>query len=273
MKFSSNFSLYNKKAKPRKIKILIGIILILFVFSLNFYQQQVRNFFYIISEPVQKFLWQLGDKMSIFFESIYQAQKIKKESEKLKLKYQQLLAEITYLKEIKKENEILREALNLGLEKEFKLLLAEIIGKDVSQDFILINKGRKDGIKNDLPVITHHRVLVGKISKVYEKFSKVELLSNKESSLNVEIADKDILGLVRGRGNLKILLDLVSQDKDLKEGDLIITSSFNDQYPKGLLIGLVSKIKKRDIEPFQQAEIVPLFDLKKTRNLFIITNF
>ena len=297
-----------------KLKIgakLVLLIIFLVILNLTPVSKRVKNFFYFISSPIQKSFWRAGDKVSDFFETVANIKNLKKENEELKLKIQELLAKNAKIPELEKENKDLREALEIGLEKEFKLILAQVIGKDISQDSILIDKGLKDGVTNNLPVITQQKSLVGKIGEVYENFSKVILISNKGSAFNAQISRvdeaaavssptellrsksegkeesaalfvpanarvgeeglaEDISGLVKGKGNFQLFLDLVPKEKEIKEGDLIITSSLGGVFPKGLLVGQIQKIKKSDIEPFQQAEIKPAFEIKELEAVFII---
>jgi len=277
------------KISPR-VKIgLITVLLIAFFIVLNLtsFSKEVKNFFYLISSPIQKTLWRAGNNLSDFFEAISEIEKLKKENEELLLENQALIAENASLKELKKENEVLREALEIGLEKEFKLVLAEVIGKDISQDVLLINKGSKDGILKDFPVITQQKSLIGKCGEVYENFSKVILISNKESSFDAKIIgsqnsseadlggddDNDIQGLVKGKGNLKLFLDLIPQEKEINEGNLVVTTTLGGIFPRGLLVGEIKKVLKSDIQPWQGAEIEPAFDIKELETLFILINF
>jgi rod shape-determining protein MreC len=261
---------------PFRLKIgIIAVLLLAFFVVLNLtdFSKEVKNFFYLISSPIQKTLWKAGGEVSDFFEAISETKNLKKENEELKLKIQELLAESATLKELKEENKILREALEIGLEKEFKLTLAQVVGKDISQDSILIDKGLADGILKGFPVITQQKTLVGGISEVYENFSKVMLISNKESSFDVKIQEKDIEGVGKGKGSLRLFLEFVPKEKEIKEGDLVITTALGGIFPEGLLVGQIKKIKKSDIEPFQQAEIKPAFNLEELESLFIVTEF
>jgi len=246
---------------------------ILIISLLNFYQKAVKNFFYKISEPIQKIFWRAGIKTSNFFETISEIKRLKSEKENLKLSNQELSAQIASLNELKRENEILREALDLGLEKEFKISLAQITSKDISQDFILINKGSKDGIEENMPVITSQKILVGKIYKVYRNYSRAMLISDKGNSFGGEIVGKETLGEVSGRGNLKIIFDLIPPEKEISEGDLVETTVLGGVFPKGLLVGKISKIQKSDVQSFYQAEVYPFFDLDKLETIFIILDF
>lgn len=264
-------------AKGKQIGALtLLLVIFLIVLNLTNFSREVKSFFYLISSPIQRTLWKAGDKTSDFFEVISGIKNLKKESEELKLKIQELLAENVALKELKKENEILRGALEIGLEKEFKLALARVIGKDIPQDLILIDKGTEDGILKGFPVITEQKILVGKISEAYKNFSKVMLLSHKESSFDGKIpaeSETPIYGVVKGKGSFKLYLDLVPRDKEIKEGDLLVTTALGGIFPEGILVGEIEEVKKLDIEPFQQAEIKPAFDIKEIEKVFVITDY
>ena len=186
---------------------------------------------------------------------------------------QELLAEKASSAEIKKENETLREALQIGLQKDFQLAFAQVIGKDIGQESILINQGAGDGLLVGMPVVTEQKILLGRISEIFENFSRVILISNKESSFDAKVSGTDVTGIARGRGGSKIEFDLVPQDKALEVDDLVVSSSLGGIYPEGLLAGVVSKVSRNDVTPFYKAEIVPLFDLQKTVAIFVILNF
>jgi len=253
--------------------IIIIIIISFTVLNLTLFNKQVKNFFYSVSSPIQKTLWNTGDNVSDFFAGLKGIEYLKMENKKLKLEIQELFAKNISLQELKKENKVLREAMAIGLEKDFNLTLAQVSGKDVSQDFILINKGSQDNISKDMPVITSQKIFCGKIYEVYSNFSKVQLSFHKESSFNVKIADKEIFGVVKGQGNSKLFLDFVPHEKEIKKGDLVLTASLGGIFPKGLLIGEIQEVLKSDIKPFQTAEVKPSFALKEIQELFVITEF
>ncbi len=47
------------------------------ILFLNFYQKEVKNFFYKISEPIQKIFWRIGDRVSDFFETVFEINNLK----------------------------------------------------------------------------------------------------------------------------------------------------------------------------------------------------
>ncbi|MEK7519469.1 MAG: rod shape-determining protein MreC [Patescibacteria group bacterium] len=273
--------------KPKmeyRIKITPIILLFLFIILVNLtsFSKSIKNFFYLISSPIQKNLWQAGGNLSIFFESITNAKELEEENRKLKEQNSVLLEKIVKILELEKENKVLREAFDAGLRKEFKPIVTQISGKDIASDSLIIDKGLKDGVVENSSVITQQKVLVGKIEKVYENFSKVILLYNKNFDFNIQILkeegidesnetrQEEIYGVVKGEGVGRLSLDKIPQDKELREGDIVITSNLGGVFPQGFLIGRLQKIKKSDVQPFQQAEVFIPFDIKDLQTLFII---
>jgi len=263
------------KLSPKFKTGIIILLVIVFFIILNLFSvaKSVKNFFYWISLPAQRTFWSLGNSLSDFFAALLVRKNLREENEAFQLRIQELLSEKAAKRELEKENEILREALKLGLQKEFELKMAEIIGKDISQDFLLIDKGAKDGLVEDLIVITEQKVLVGKVKELYNNFSKVALVSHPETSLDVEVFEKEIEGMVRGKGNFHLSLELLPKEKEIEKGDLIITTSLSRTYPKGLLVGYITEVQHQDVEPFQEAKVQSAFNIGKIKYLFIITDY
>ncbi len=259
-----------------RLNLVLGLCLLIALFlAFNFtgLGGTVKNFFYVISSPLQEGFWKAGDVTSDFLAGVFQAKNLKKEVDELYLKSRSLIVKIAELKELETENQALREALDLGLEKEMKLSLSRIVSKDISGEVLLIDKGGKDGIEKDYPVITPQKLLLGRITEVYDNFSEVMLITNKDSSFDAKILDKDIYGVVKGKGDSDLYLDLVPKDKEVSAGDIIVTAALGADFPAGIIVGSIKEVKKSDIEPFQTAEMIPSFDLKVTDVVFVITEF
>lgn len=259
-------------SKLKSGAVLLLLIALFVILNLTGFSKNIRSFFYNSFSSVQKNLWGAGAGVSDFFETIFQLKNIKSENEKLKNENQELSGQLASLLELKKENEILHEALNLGLEKEFRLVLAQVTSKAIGQDVILINKGQKDGLAPGMPVITEQKVLVGKITEVSDRFSKVMLISDKNSTFDAKIIDTKIEGVFKGQGNFKAALDLIPRDSQIKEGDQIVTSALGGVFPSGLLAGKITAVQKNDVGSFQKAEISPIFEVSELDNIFVIVN-
>ena len=248
------------------------IILFAFIFVLNIFSSQVKNYFYAFSYPVQKVFFTAGESAAGYLNPIFNAGKLAQENEGLKKENQKLLSQISLLQSIERGNQAISYVSQIFQDKNFATVMVEIYGLD-DQDTLSINKGSADGISEGMPVIDQQGVLFGKIFKVYRDFSKVILISNKNSVISVKVLSSEINGVVKGNGGLAVYLDLVPIDEQINEGDVLTTSVLEEIFPKDLLVGKITKKEKNDQKPFQQAQIQPFFNLDSTNNLFVITNY
>jgi rod shape-determining protein MreC len=282
MKGVKNFSI-NKK-NNNWLKFLIGAVVLLFLlFVINIFNASIKNDFYIVSSPIQKTFWSIGESSSVFLSSLFNAGFLTRENENLKNENQKLLSEVASLQSIEQGNQAQSDISVACQNSGFKFIMAGVIGLD-DNDILSINKGSADGISEGMPVINQQNVLFGKIFKVYKNFSDVMLVSNKNSVVNVKVQQSDLLsqagtsapeidGVVKGNGGLSAYLDLIPINSVINLQDVLVTSAIEKSFPKDLLVGKIVQKEKNDQKPFQQAQISLFFNVKSVNNLFVITNY
>jgi rod shape-determining protein MreC len=243
-----------------------GMIAVLNIPSLN---SGLKNGVYSVVGPVQKNVWFAGSQVYGFFGSFAHMNSSARENEQLKGRINELTAANAQIGELRKENEFLRQGLNLEIGKDFDLKLADIVAKNIAGDSLIINKGSSNMIEVGMPVITSEKAVVGKISKVYDDFSEVDLITRKDFSFDVKIGNDMVDGLVKGEGGTSAKVDLVPKDKELKAGFSVITSRMGGIFPAGLVIGAIKDIDKNDIGTFQTAAISLAFDINGASRVFI----
>jgi len=273
-----NFSI-NKKNND-SLRFLVGaVVLLFFLVILNLLGSYIKNFFYVISSPVEKTFWTAGESSSTFLTSLVSAGSLEKENNKLQQENEKLLSQIAFLQAIKDANQAQSDVSISCQNDGFRLVMAGVMGLE-DNDIISINKGSADGVAEGMPVISQQNVLFGKVLKVYKNFSKVVLVSNENSVINVKIQPNldasdttEIDGVVKGSGGLKAFLDLIPINSEINAGDTIVISSMEKAFPKDLLIGKIIEKQKNDQKPFQQAQIDLFSNISTAENLFVITNY
>lgn len=234
----------------------------------------VRNVFFKISYPFQKTFYLLSRTVSATFEFLGSISDLKNENERLVRENNFLASRAAMLEAEKKENEMLKEQLKLAPRDKFDLEASLVIGQDPQRlgSWIMINKGSDSGIKTNMPVIAYEGILIGKIGETTRDSSKVILLSDSSSAINAFDVETGAKGIVKGEYGLGIILDMVSQQENLKEGDAVLTSGLGSNMPKGLLIGKIQEIRFSGDKLFQQAVIIPRIKYLKTDAVFVIKN-
>ncbi|MBU3918336.1 rod shape-determining protein MreC [Patescibacteria group bacterium] len=256
--------------KKDKNRIILFFIILLITILVLVFQVSIRSFFYTISEPVQQWLWQKGKNSSDFLDGLFSFSTLTKENQFLKEENKELLSKIVDLEDLRQENEELRIALDLGLADDYEFIETRVFSINLEQDFILVNKGKQDGVEKGMAIIDFHNVLIGRVEEVYANQSKVFLVSNNNIKFSIEIEGEKINGLAKGNGNGEMFLDLVPKEEELIRGALITTAGLEADFPQGLLVGRIGDIEKTDLAPFQKANIELLSDVRKQNNLLII---
>jgi rod shape-determining protein MreC len=251
-----------------KRRLVVGTAAVLFLLSLNLVSSQVRGLAIALSSPLQASLWRAGDGVSAFFGG----GSLRRQNEALIQENSVLLAKVVALQDAERENRELREMLQLGLAEEFNMVDAEIIGKSLAQDSIVIRGGQNKGIQKGMPVITAGKAALGRVIESFPTHARVQLISAKESKLDAKIAETQVTGVVRGQGGQELMLDLVPQEDEFLVGDIVLTSNLGDMFPENLLIGKVEEVLKSGENPFQKANVKPFFNLKSTESVFVITS-
>ncbi|EKE22030.1 MAG: hypothetical protein ACD_7C00077G0009 [uncultured bacterium] len=257
-----------------KVLAVCAIAILLILWNPNNFFSGVRGFFMGVTLPVQKFLSAGAAKTHSFGQAIYSIGKIKKENKYLMEENLKLRAQNAKFADIMKENEDLRNQLKISSREEFDLEPARIIGKDIynNDSWILIDKGRKNGIEKGMSVIVADGILVGKIKEVFDSTARVVFITEKLMNINVETVETGAVGIAKGDYGLGLIMDLVLQTDSLKIGDRVITSDISQDVPRGLLVGEIREINSAQNDLFQKAVISLPVDFFKLRFVFVIKN-
>jgi rod shape-determining protein MreC len=190
----------------------------------------------------------------------------------------ELQAELNRLKEInnryleyKLENQRLRRLLEFKEQADIKVVPAQIIGKDPSSWFktILIDKGTDDGIKKNQVVVTHQGV-VGQIIETTPSAAKVLLICDQNSSVAVLVQRNRAEGIMVGGEQELCKINYLSRTADVQPGDTVVTSGLGGIFPKGLIVGKVTQVKKKNYGLFQEIEVRPEVDFSELEEILII---
>lgn len=242
------------------IAIAIGLVVLLVLFNAIGILRPLEGLVGLTLEPITKTL-QIRGKSNL-----------EKENAQLQEKVGDLEGQLAELKEAKLENDALRNQLGFAQSGDYQLAQARIISQDPTnyQQVLTTDRGSSSGIKHGMVAVTGG-LLVGRVIDTTPSTAKVQLITDFSSAVPVLDQETRATGLISGTRGFGLKLEMVPQTDQLKEGDTLITSGFGGEYPKGLVVGRVGKVTKRDSDVFQSAEVRPSADFRKLESLFIIT--
>lgn len=208
--------------------------------------------------------------------TLFSLKEIKKENERLKEVEIKLEASEEEKKQLASENDELRNQLKLLPRTKFDLIGADIIAQPVDdpEGSIILNKGEKDGVKEGMAVIIYDKIFIGEVRQVEPSRSKVMLSVNpKETNVfNVTMSDSGAVGIAKGRYNLELEVGLIPVQAEVKEEELVVTGGRNQKYPEGLVVGKVVGVTKSADGLFKQAVVKPFYSVNDLKFAFIIKN-
>lgn len=149
-----------------------------------------------------------------------------------------------------------------------RLIKANIIGRDPTNfnGFLYINKGKKDGLNINDPVIIQNK-LVGRIKSLSDRTGIVETVENRGFAISAVASRTNIYGIAKQKEQL--ILDYIKLDDEINNGDSIFTSGLSEIFPKGILIGTVSEIRYKDDLFFKEVVITPAIKINKLNYVYI----
>lgn len=192
------------------------------------------------------------------------------ENEELRARIRDLERRGTNQNEMELMNRRLKRLLALERELPTKAVVASVTARDASVWFqsLTLNKGEVDGIRTGMPVLAPEGV-VGLISSASPHASRVLLLTDPNSGIDVLVQRTRVRGILSGLLEQGTTLKYVKRSDDVRVGDRIVASGLNGVYPKGLPVGRVTRVSRKDRGLFLYAEVAPEADASRLEEVLV----
>ena len=237
-----------------------------------------------ITSPLEGGLRDLANPIAQLFEGVVDRGDLVRENERLREQLEVAQGQLAAQQDAQMRIQQLEDSLGVKQSRpEDKFLVANVIAQDPSalKRAIAIDRGVSDGLDEGMVVLSRKGSLIGTVSRVYEDFAWVRLVTDPDSAVNAQVEGVSAQGEggspPRGvaTGNLRqgIVLDLLPPDAPLVEGSLVTTSGLGGNYPRTLLIGSVKSVDERPAAPFKRASLEPAADLWALEMVLVLTSF
>lgn len=222
----------------------------------------------IVETPVRVTLDWTGD----FVTGIWSAARLRRENLTLRAQAARIYSLELELQELKRENARLSELSKVPPQKGFKPVGARVVGLDFQDQRILLNIGKRDGVRAGDPVIVPEG-LVGQVAEVTHASAYVNLLTNSSSSVGVRVSggSNEAIGVVKGNGSPTLLLEVFVEDAQVKANDVLLTSGVSQVYPPSLRIGFVTNVWLDRDFGIKKAIVHPFYNAAALREVVVLT--
>jgi rod shape-determining protein MreC len=170
------------------------------------------------------------------------------------------------------ENARLRSLLEARVQVRDEVRVAEIMAVDANpyRHNIVIDIGERDGAYDGQAIVDASGV-IGQIIQTGLATSQAMLISDPSHSLPVEVNRNGLRTIANGTGEFgRLDLPFVTNNADIRPGDLLVTSGLGGAFPAGYPVAVVETVNRIPQEPFADVVATPAASLDQVREVMLI---
>ncbi len=266
--------------EPKYILMVLTVLCVItLVVSFQFKDkvEGVKTFTGYVISPMQKGINTVGTYIFEKLDTLKRMQALLDENASLKEKVASLEFDNKILQQDKYELDRLRTLFELDSRyASMPKVAARVISTDPGNWYssFTIDKGSDDGLSVDMNVMAGSG-LVGIITEVGHNYSKVRSIIDDSSSVSAMVLKSSdtciVNGDMRSIDKGYILVELLSKDAQVRDGEEIVTSYISNKYLSGILVGYISNIEIDSTNMTKTAHLTPAVDFEHLQEVLVIT--
>lgn len=231
------------------LKVIVVVFIVLLLGEWLEINQSLRSVGETITNPSVIIANQLIIKISQPFFVLKKSFQAAQRLQKLELKYNQLLAHVSDLEYLEKENQELRHLLDFK-KRSPSLVVATPI---TSHGQPSIGAGLDEGINVGQPVLAAESLL-GVIKAVSNHQATITLLAQNSQQPILVVTQSGVEGLLMGDGKNLVLTE-IPREAEISSGDRIMTVG-QSKIPPRIFVGQIQQVIDRPSAPVKKAIVV-----------------
>ena len=210
---------------------------------------------------------------------MFHYESLEAENEALKAQIANMEDEARQADSYQRENQRLRNMLNLTSTREDFVLVDAYVIAWSSTDWsstLTINKGSNAGIGLDMCAITDNGEVVGLVTEVGSNFAVIKTVLDSSLEISATIADSGYRGMVTGGytdGRKDLLkMNYLPSGSLIRNNDQVVTSG-STVYPRNLIMGHIIDADFDETGVAKYAILEPAAELGRLEQVFVITKY
>ena len=271
----------------KKNGIRLGIVVVLVALIFGFVARgaggnagAVENAAASLSTPVDRGSTGLVSWLEGIYGYMFRYDTLAAENEELKVQLAEAQRELRDATDAENENARLRELLSLREKhKDFVFESANIIDRPASNwsETYTISKGEESEIAVGDCVIDSCYNLVGQVIEVGTGWATVRSVIDADMRVGALVGEGGNAAMIVGDFSLmqkgETKLTYLTQETQVLEGDVLITSGKGGAFPKGLVIGTITSVQTEAGGQVEYATVDPASELGALSEVFVIKDF
>ncbi len=256
------------------------LVLCAIIFPFAFYSSDVsarrdlslvEKIVYTVSRPIELGFNLFTHQFSSLIKSYVDLRGAREEAQRLKDENARLSVRMQMFKEVEKENERLQKLLNFVRQVNLKFVSGQVHSGDPSFMYksIRLNRGESDGVLPGMAVVAAEGA-VGVVMRTLGSYADVLLLTDPNSNLDVIVARNRRRGMLEGSAGQGMLFKYADRGSRVIVGDEIVTSGLTGPFPRGIVVGKVTKIRVEPDGVSQTIEVEPAVNFAEVSEALIL---
>ena len=236
-----------------------------------------KEIIYFFTSPIQQSIYFIKTSIGSTFDGYIYLVDTKEENQRLKSKIDQLNNRNNKLKEELALSKRLKEILIYEEAAPFETVTASVIGYsggELSGSWertITINRGRRDGLEPNMPVIVP-RGVIGRVMSTESRTSQILLITDPRFNIDIVLQKTRTKAMATGLASETLKIKYIRQLDKVLVGEKLITAGISGVFPKGLSVGEVVEVKDDNKSFFQSIKALPTVNIGNLEDVLIITS-
>ncbi len=272
-----------KKLFSGRVKLLLTLALVLAVvtaitsalFGATWPQRAVQS----VLTPIRSGVSAITRQAERYYNYLFGYESLEAENAYLERRLTEMEDEVRSADSLQRENERLRELLNLSEERiDYQFCDAYIVSWSTSswKSTFSIGKGSNAGLEVGMVAVTEYGQAVGLITEVGSNWATVTTVLDSALEISASVASSGYTGVVQGLYTTenvgKLRMNYLPSDAVLRNNDQVVTTG-STVYPKDLILGYVEDAGIDETGVAKYATLRPAADFDSLEQVFIITHY
>jgi rod shape-determining protein MreC len=149
---------------------------------------------------------------------------------------------------------------------------AEVLytGRDPYDYKVILDKGRQHAVAAGSLVIDADGV-IGQVTRVHAMVSEVTLITDKAQAIPVQVVRNSLRAVAFGAGASGMIeLRFLPPNADVRDGDRLVTSGIDGNYPAGVAVATVVRVERDASQAFARVICEPLAGVDRSRYVLVL---
>lgn len=273
-----------RKSQKNRLKLILVVCLLVILIAASFFARQklapVEGAATDAASTVSGVFYRVTSAGGRVFNRIFGAASMRRENEELKTQNAKLKEELMLLQNLKVNESVINAQYALQKKLKGSAMEARVTAMDPGTAFVrfTVNRGAKDGVSVGDIVIMGSGVgedvvlsaLVGRVISVGAHNAKVSSIIDDANNISFKVARTNDFGIANEHSSGGVAGYLFSPDANILVGDYVLTSGMGEVYPKGLYIGDIESIDKKENQLTTSVSIKSPVNFRALESVYIL---